>query len=726
MAFILTVFFVSVSNINAEEYRGTIEKGESIKGVYYYKTREDTEDIIYPTHSFHEQAHIYYDSINHNIVYCIESWQSITGATTNDYRVFNTNVQETNLTDDIIEEINLIAYYGYGYKDDKYDHTTPEWYALTQLLIWQLQAPTYKHYIVSSISSTKPNYTYDSQMNEIKRLVRKHKNKPSLFNSKLKINTTKENEDITGNLKYYEIESCDDGIDVTIEDEKAIIKSLNKAGEFSYILRRKYNKWNKKMKIYISDNFQNVLEPGDMEDDVVTKKITVEAFTLSFAVNSLVPHVLNEDGKESYITHFFPDIEVNIIAKKDIYDGAGNLVYKKGYIYSKTKSVAGYSSVSIVPGTFELQVTTNIPGFKSESKVVGIKNQNVTTSINLKRSTFVINVYKALEKMQDNGLIAKVPGENISFGLYAGENIKNLSGDTFIEGNRLIETLSTDELGKIRKIEEFLLPGKYYLKEITELDNYEPNDQKYEFELVYGEKYQDYIEIEEILIENKLKTGKVSIKKLDADEYFPLENVTYSLYSKDKSLLATASTNSSGEVDFDVKIGEYFIKENTALDGYIRDDKTYYVNIDYTNLNPSYKMLNEKILKEEPDKTKDEPTEPKDPIDKPEDPKDEPVEPNDPVEKPEEPTEKPDDLKEKPELPKEEDEDEKGPIVITPSEDENENIDKIIDEEVDKGSNEGDGLIVNVPSTNVYDYSLILLFLLNITIISLLKCLKNS
>ena len=73
MIFILAIFLINISSINAEEYNGVIEKGETIDGIYYYKTREDTEEITYPTHSFHEAAHIYRDSINHNIVYCIES-----------------------------------------------------------------------------------------------------------------------------------------------------------------------------------------------------------------------------------------------------------------------------------------------------------------------------------------------------------------------------------------------------------------------------------------------------------------------------------------------------------------------------------------------------------------------------------------------------------------------------------------------------------------------------
>lgn len=705
MAFILAVFLINISNINAEEYKGVIEKGEPIEGVYYYKTRQDTEEVKYPTHEFHEAAYIYRDSINHNIVYCIESWQHLTGATTNDYRVYDHNVKETNLSDSLIDELNLVAYYGYGYKDDKYDHTSPEWYAVTQALIWQLQAPNYRHYITNSISSTKQSFEYDKKINELKKLVSVHKWNLFLSNIDMEINTVEEEEEKTGNLKFYEIDKYDEGIDVSIEGQKVIIKSLNKAGNFSYSLRRKFNKWNKKMKIYVSDKYQNVLEPGDMEDDVVTKNVKVKDHVLSFIVYALVPQQYTEDKRNVSRSYFFPDVEVTIKVKKDIYDGAGNLIYKKGSIYSTEKSTVGYSNIHVPSGAFELETITNIPGFKSAQKIVEINDKDESTILVLDMSKFVFNLDKTLEVMQDNGTVSHIPGQNISFGLYANEDIKNIFGGTFLKKDQLLATFNTDEHGKIHKTQSFILPGKYYLKEITELDDYELNNQKYEVTLSYPEEYQDSIELEEIKVENKLKTGKVEITKLDANKHFPLENVTYSLYSKDKSLIETKSTNVDGKINFNVKVGEYFIKENTALDGYLKDNKTYYIKVDHANLNPTYKLLNEKIENEkEPDK----PTEPEIP--------EEPKDPEEPKEEIEKPIEKPEDKIEIPE-------DKEQPII--PEDEDKEPIGNRVDEEPTYDSNEEEGLIVNVPSTNVYNYFSILLFLLSITIISLRICLKD-
>ena len=73
--------------------------------------------------------------------------------------------------------INLIAYYGYGYKDSEYDHTAPYWYAVTQMYIWRIQAPNYQHYFVSSRTSTTPIDDYEPKISEISELLTKHNQK---------------------------------------------------------------------------------------------------------------------------------------------------------------------------------------------------------------------------------------------------------------------------------------------------------------------------------------------------------------------------------------------------------------------------------------------------------------------------------------------------------------------------------------------------------------------
>ncbi len=714
--FIFAVFLINIGNADAQQYNGVIEKGEAIDGIYYYKKRTDAGQNIYPTHTFHEQAHIYRDSINHNIVYCIESWKHLSGAVAGDYFVYDTNVEKTNLSNIQIENINAMAYFGYGYKDDNYDHTSPEWYALTQMVIWEYQAPQYQHFLVDSLTSTTPNTDYNPKMQEIMILFSQYNIGVDIPGTNMLINTSESVIPNVGSLDYYQVENSDDGIDVSIQDNKAIIKSLNKAGSFNYKLKREYNRWNKGMKVYVSDNYQNVLEPGDLPDGIINKTVNVNAYNMRFAVSSVVP-TNYLDGEENYSKITFPNVELAIIAKSDIYDGAGNLIYKKGDVYSKVKSKKDYSSVILPPGDFELRVIKDILGFKSNPENFTITDSDIEVEIKLVKGDFVINIKKLLEKTNTSGLLTYSPGSHIQFGLYSGENIYNYEGNLFLKKDSLIKTLETDESGLLSTTEPFLLPGLYYIKEISELESdYLINDNKYYITLAYDEEFKDKVETEQVLVLNRLKTGKVSILKLDADEYLPLENVSFSVYGKNNNLLETKTTNSSGQIDFDLKIGEYYIKENTALDGYIKDDNIYYIRIDSNNLNPTYKLLNKKIIKE--DNQSDENKEDNQPD---ENKKDDPNENN--LNKDDEPNaeedKKSEDKNLEDETPKKDsentDEEEKDEPIIT----ENQKNELDIQE-----ANKEEELIVNVPSTNVYDYSTILLFLLSITIISIKRWLK--
>ena len=60
----LFAWIVSITSVDAKEFAGVMEKGEAIPNVYYYKHRDDTDTIKYPTHNFHEQAYIYRNSMN--------------------------------------------------------------------------------------------------------------------------------------------------------------------------------------------------------------------------------------------------------------------------------------------------------------------------------------------------------------------------------------------------------------------------------------------------------------------------------------------------------------------------------------------------------------------------------------------------------------------------------------------------------------------------------------
>ena len=64
-------------------------------------------------------------------VYCIERPKDINE--NGYYKEYYYNDKQFNLTDEQLERINLLGYYGYQYKN----HTDIKWYGVTQFLIWK-------------------------------------------------------------------------------------------------------------------------------------------------------------------------------------------------------------------------------------------------------------------------------------------------------------------------------------------------------------------------------------------------------------------------------------------------------------------------------------------------------------------------------------------------------------------------------------------------------------
>lgn len=117
-------------------------------------------------------------------VYCIQPHiQFNSGSNVNGIIDTNTMISMTNMSAEQIERIKLIAYYGYGYGN----HTSPEWYYATQLLIWSLTNPGYVYAIADNDATLTPSNRYDSYYNEINSLVANHTTQPSFYGKKVEM-----------------------------------------------------------------------------------------------------------------------------------------------------------------------------------------------------------------------------------------------------------------------------------------------------------------------------------------------------------------------------------------------------------------------------------------------------------------------------------------------------------------------------------------------------------
>ena len=139
-----------------------------------------------------------------------------------------------------------------------------------------------------------------------------------------------------------------------------------------------------------------------------------------------------------------------------------------------------------------------------------------STSFYNERQKVQVSLAKAIEKDETFGIGDNGEIKNISFGLYAAEDIVSASG-TVIPADGLIEIVSVNENGTA--VMKSDLPfGKYYVKEIATDEHYILSDTKYPVVFEYAGQDTATVEIkvnDGKEIKNELIYGSVSGKKID-------------------------------------------------------------------------------------------------------------------------------------------------------------------------------------------------------------------
>ena len=208
------------------------------------------------------------------------------------------------------------------------------------------------------------------------------------------------------------------------------------------------------------------------------------------------------------------------------------------------------------------------------------------TSFYNERQKVKISLEKALEQNDTFGIGKNDEIKNISFGLYAKEDIVSSSG-TVIPADGLIEIITLDENGTA--IANTDLPfGSYYIKEITTDEHYILSDTQYPFTFEYAGQDTETVEIkinDGKPIENKLIYGSVSGKKIDEDGE-ALNGALIGIFKADETVftrehaLMTAVSQKDGSFSFaKVPYGNWIVREIEAPIGFVLDDTSYEVNI---------------------------------------------------------------------------------------------------------------------------------------------------
>ena len=215
------------------------------------------------------------------------------------------------------------------------------------------------------------------------------------------------------------------------------------------------------------------------------------------------------------------------------------------------------------------------------------KLTNTVTSFTNDRQKVKIDLTKILEQNEKFNIGSNDEIKNISFGLYADEDIKASNG-IVIPKDGLLEIITCDENGKAIFTTDLPL-GKYYIQECSTDCHYVLSAEKYP--VVFEYAGQDVTTVHITVndgepIVNKIIYGTIKGLKLDRETeenicgaLFGLFNAEEKEFTEKKALLTTESKEDGIFIFENVPYGEYIVRELKPADGYLSNEENYQVTI---------------------------------------------------------------------------------------------------------------------------------------------------
>lgn len=287
-----------------------------------------------------------------------------------------------------------------------------------------------------------------------------------------------------------------------------------------------------------------------------------------------------------------------IYANEDITTPDGTVRYKKDtFVDTITTDKKGTAtSKQIYLGKYRVVEKTAPYGFVLNKTVNHIEltysgqNEKVTstsTSFTNDRQKVVIDLTKILEQDEKFNIGSNDEIRNVSFGLYADEDLKASNG-TAVPKDGLIEIITCDEKGKATFITDLPI-GKYYVKEISTGNHYILSDKKYPIVFEYAGQDTATVHIsvnDGEPIENEIIYGTIKGLKIDhetgeniAGALFGLFSITETKFTEETAIL-TGESNEEGIFTFEnVPYGEYIVRELKPAEGYQPNEENYQATV---------------------------------------------------------------------------------------------------------------------------------------------------
>ena len=409
-------------------------------------------------------------SFNNNLAYCLELGKKIYGG----IYTPTTSFDALNISEDKLERLKLIIYYGYEYPG----HNTDAYFMATQELIWDEMS----NISISWVRSLTPSKVVDvsTEREEILSLIETHYKKPSFISNQIEytLGETLSIEDFNNVLKYFEIENEH----VEITDNKLIIHPGFVEEEIT-LSKPSYTQ--NGFLLYTSGESQKMMSTGTVDNIEIKLKVklsggTLEVTKLDIDNNSEVPQ---GDG----------DLKGAIY---ELYDEKGNI---KDTIITGTKN-----KIENMPlGKYILKEKMASKGYLLDTNEYDI--EITKDNLNVK-----LNVYEEVIKRKVE--IFKVLGGDTTGELSPEPNI---TFEIYNKSKELVTSIKTDNDGYASVILPY---GIYTFKQTTSTKNY----YKVEDFTINISEY-DERPIYKLLSDSEIR-AKVRIIKKDKDTDEPLKD----------------------------------------------------------------------------------------------------------------------------------------------------------------------------------------------------------
>ena len=345
---------------------------------------------------------------------------------------------------------------------------------------------------------------------------------------------------------------------------------------------------------------ENVAQKG-----TITVEKTGEVFSTVSGDKGLYQPIFSASGLEGAV--------YEITAAEDIYTLDGTLRASKGEVVDTITTDADGTAKSkeLYLGRYEARETKAPYGMvlNEETHTVELvyAGQEVavtetSTSFYNERQKVEIDLIKSLEVDEAYGVGNNGEIFDVSFGLYAAEELTAADGTT-IPADGLIEVITLDENGHGKAISDLPM-GSYYVQEISTNSAYLKDDTKYPVVFEYAGQETALVSItanEGEAIENDLIYGSVSGKKYDEDGN-ALGGALIGIFKTGteeftaETAIQTTTSADDGSFSFEkVPYGTWIIREIESPTGFVLSDEEIPVTIGSVDEVVEVELVNEFI-----------------------------------------------------------------------------------------------------------------------------------